>query len=131
MAGSPPRAWGQRRWPRSSCRGPRFTPTRVGTTSSNFLSRSAWAVHPHARGDNPPNRAAKGGIDGSPPRAWGQLAEGVIAQAVRRFTPTRVGTTLTKLLILRHANEKKALEVIDDPSCLAAGSDSEALFIVA
>src|SRR5208337_3331645 len=62
MAGSPPRAWGQRRWPRSSCRGPRFTPTRVGTTSSNFLSRSAWAVHPHARGDNPPNRAAKGGI---------------------------------------------------------------------
>jgi len=72
VAGSPPRAWGQR------CRkgggGPdmRFTPTCVGT------ARAAWAWARLARG--------------SPPRAWGQRHGGPRRRAQPRFTPTCVGT---------------------------------------
>jgi len=42
-----------------------------------------------------------------------------------------VGTTLPKLLILRHTHEKKALEVIDAARCSAPCSDTESLLIIA
>ena len=91
--GSPPRAWGQRRWPvagglrggspprawgqRCGCCAPavvaRFTPTGVGTTRR-------WPV--------------AGGLQGgSPPRAWGQRLPSAGTLGSARFTPTGVGTT--------------------------------------
>src|SRR5690606_17800412 len=52
-------------------------------------------VHPHARGDNGDVvRPDSDGI-GSPPRAWGQLLVLSYTPFVIRFTPTRVGTTVT------------------------------------
>jgi len=70
--GSPPRVWG-RRW---SCPtfiwGGRFTPTRVGKTSSGTpLFRSA-SVHPHACGEDAGSTHPIARSRGSPPRVWGR-----------------------------------------------------------
>ena len=74
-------------------RGYRFTPTCVGTTGWAVRPRSALAVHPHVRGDNTNPWRLKPDNCGSPPRAWGQLAQAQAQAAVGRFTPTCVGTT--------------------------------------
>ena len=50
--GSPPCAWGQRRW--MTC------------------GRRRYPVHPHVHGDNLLASKARGGDPGSPPCAWGQ-----------------------------------------------------------
>jgi hypothetical protein len=50
--GSPPRAWGQQQCPQCEITLLRFTPTCVGTTSSQPLGLTPVAVHPHVRGDN-------------------------------------------------------------------------------
>ena len=94
--GSPPRAWGQ---------------------CCNDAARLQFhAVHPHGRGDNVENEYVHRPIDGSPPRAWGQCgvicvytspagspprawgqSRGTNRAGVRvRFTPTGVGTILTR-----------------------------------
>ena len=112
--GSPPRVWGIRvacDWRRDD---PRFTPTRVGNTSSASTSTNPKAVHPHACGEYAPTRCAPSLLAGSPPRVWGillraaGLADYVAVHphacgeydcpnrrraAADRFTPTRVGNT--------------------------------------
>ena len=116
QSGSPPRAWGRRADHRSECctvpvhphvRGdgatriprdngrPRFTPTCVGTATSNGdRAQISPPVHPHVRGDGAEYRSTSswphrftptcvgtasrmlGGAawPGSPPRAWGRRA---------------------------------------------------------
>ncbi len=74
--GSPPRAWG-----RPSRRGrtsglDRFTPTCVGTATTN--GRNGWLCA------------------GSPPRAWGRPTLGNLAGGLGRFTPTCVGTAIPR-----------------------------------
>ena len=95
VVGSPPRAWGRR--PRSPRRrpGPRFTPTRVGTTDVIRARRTRCRspVHPHARGDDVGVTGPAARASGSPPRAWGRRRPRRRPRALRRFTPTRVGTT--------------------------------------
>ena len=90
--GSPPRAWGQCARARSLRSARRFTPTGVGTMRCERFRTSRKAVHPHGRWDNA--RSVKVCIPplGSPPRAWGQFIDDVIARANARFTPTGVGT---------------------------------------
>ena len=74
--GSPPRAWGQPTFSHTEKKSLRFTPTRVGTTTSH--------------------RGIASSSTGSPPRAWGQLEEYELFAFPDRFTPTRVGTTATR-----------------------------------
>src|SRR5207253_566214 len=64
--GSPPRAWGRRDLPARRRGGQRFTPTRVGTTSTPTAATPLLAVHPHARGDDGCQRKLPFGKDGSP-----------------------------------------------------------------
>ena len=91
--GSPPRAWGRRRYP--------------------CAPKPAASVHPHVRGDDSSMNAWPSGVSGSPPRAWGRRARpargachcGSPPRAWGRrpasfdpidpsgFTPTCVGTT--------------------------------------
>ncbi|BAS27305.1 hypothetical protein LIP_1456 [Limnochorda pilosa] len=93
--GSPPRAWGSRRHPRSP-RWPRgFTPTRVGITSWRPAGRTSPSVHPHARGDHELPRVGLAVGTGSPPRAWGSLPVMEDDESEVRFTPTRVGITVS------------------------------------
>jgi len=91
--GSSPRAWGQRRPTPYNSFLVRFIPTRVGTTRVYRRQRHNGAVHPHARGDNGSGGAVFCRIDGSSPRAWGQLGAQMRECSDRRFIPTRVGTT--------------------------------------
>src|SRR5438309_4044790 len=70
--GSPPRAWGRPGGAGHAHGLDRFTPTRVGTTSSRALSALRSSVHPHARGDDEDQQSVAGAGDGSPPRAWGR-----------------------------------------------------------
>ena len=91
--GSPPRAWGQRPQAHRSGWRRRFTPTGVGTTSAVKLYHCTHSVHPHGRGDNEYDSTVTDGVDGSPPRAWGQLQRVGFFPRCHRFTPTGVGTT--------------------------------------
>src|ERR1035437_5168160 len=81
----------------------RFTPPRVGTTRALEEMAGLWAVHPHARGDNPYHHDRRPCEYGSPPRAWGQLARWKKWRDCGRFTPTRVGSTHT-IMIDANAN---------------------------
>jgi len=92
-AGSPPRAWGQRRSSWSGCCRHRFTPTGVGTTQRVTHGKHPQPVHPHGRGDNCIRAACAPAKPGSPPRAWGQRRCGATSCRRGRFTPTGVGTT--------------------------------------
>ena len=92
LVGSPPRAWGQFIVLQPVAGDVRFTPTGVGTIAvKNSCSRSV-AVHPHGRGDNFLRDQTDPTIDGSPPRAWGQLSGASLRRQRCRFTPTGVGT---------------------------------------
>ena len=71
--GSPPRVWGQHVELNPEMSVPRFTPTRVGTTSRRWRQFPCQAVHPHACGDNSRSFKLAGAATGSPPRVWGQL----------------------------------------------------------
>ena len=70
--GSPPRAWGQRRYRLPERSFDRFTPTGVGTTWALALSCTRLSVHPHGRGDNWWPAALSLPSCGLSPRAWGQ-----------------------------------------------------------
>ena len=90
--GSPPRAWGQCRWPMQTISIARFTPTGVGTICIRSERGSDTTVHPHGRGDNQSSTRLRTVTCGSPPRAWGQCSLVRSASIPLRFTPTGVGT---------------------------------------
>src|SRR5579883_2755866 len=91
---STPHAWGRLPYHPDHSKSRRFTPTRVGTTSGKGLSDSWYAVHPHTRGDDCRSAAFNPGRVGSPPHAWGRRRREGRWKRGRRFTPTRVGTTV-------------------------------------
>ena len=121
--GSPPRAWGQRDAVHYFIREFRFTPTRVGTTIASLYTATSGPVHPHARGDNTSFHPPPHPSFGSPPRAWGQPATSVEHKPFFRFTPTRVGTTVTTKPALPyqpvhpHARGDNTCQVIDSAAC--------------
>src|SRR5579883_1167420 len=92
--GSPPHAWGRLPYHPDHSKSRRFTPTRVGTTSGKGLSDSWYEVHPHTRGDDCRSAAFNPARIGSPPHAWGRRRREGRWKRGRRFTPTRVGTTV-------------------------------------
>src|SRR4030042_1538626 len=53
-------------------------------------------VHPHIRGDNCSVNVSATVTTGSPPHTWGQYPENVLAIALVRFTPTYVGTIISR-----------------------------------
>ncbi len=94
LHGSPPHAWGRPdRCPAADGRR-RFTPTCVGTACTGREAHSPLAVHPHMRGDGTGIDVLGWDFAGSPPHAWGRRQRPGRARAVRRFTPTCVGTAL-------------------------------------
>ena len=76
----------------------RFTPTGVGTIRQGTVPSARKSVHPHGRGDNRRIPRPPRVRDGSPPRAWGQLAALWRGGGQWRFTPTGVGTMPTPTL---------------------------------
>ena len=96
VLGSPPRAWGRLRGDPSGGGLLRFTPTRVGTTTWRRSFGPPMSVHPHARGDDGSAGMLLKKSCGSPPRAWGRRDPITRLGVLRRFTPTRVGTTFAQ-----------------------------------
>ncbi len=91
--GSPPHAWGAPSPVQVVESRARFTPTRVGSTSSKPPCNRVTAVHPHTRGEHSSTSLSRSTTVGSPPHAWGARGEGVGRSRPGRFTPTRVGST--------------------------------------
>src|SRR5579884_2438415 len=110
ISGSPPRAWGQRFQPENPAPGPRFTPTRVGTTRPSRHPSPRRSVHPHARGDN-----------------FGVVTQNVVRG---RFTPTRVGTTVRFIITISlatvHPHARGDNSIHDQNGVLAKGSPPRA-----
>ena len=90
--GSPPHAWGQLVPTHPTTSPDRFTPTCVGTASRRGAVSRRTPVHPHMRGDSIKAEMLDQANSGSPPHAWGQLADDLAAAFLGRFTPTCVGT---------------------------------------
>ncbi len=92
--GSPPRTWGAR-----SARGP-------------GLPRPT--VHPHARGEH--RSGSDGGLTavGSPPRTWGAHQDDQQVDGPVRFTPTHVGSTLTRRQFVSFRNTRRLAERLPD-----------------
>ena len=120
-SGSPPRVWGQLLKKRLDRATNRFTPTCVGTTRIHFRAEfrvsgspprvwgqqslpakeaSFFSVHPHVCGDNPRRRSNSDASSGSPPRVWGQRLCLRKKHHFFRFTPTCVGTTFVRAVVL-------------------------------
>jgi len=97
--GSPPHAWGIRRRLDDETMRLRFTPTRVGNTVSSMRNVGALSVHPHTRGEYYRELRDGARVDGSPPHAWGIRWENRRARELNRFTPTRVGNTITRVTL--------------------------------
>ena len=93
--GSPPRVWGNLAGLDQAHLQRRFTPTRVGKSRRGLADAPDAAVHPHACGEiTSLDRNCKCTF-GSPPRVWGNLRGLRILRCRLRFTPTRVGKSLT------------------------------------
>ena len=90
-AGSPPPAWGSRYQFACGKRYTRFTPTRVGKPPPLPVLVCTSSVHPHPRGEAFKRYVGVMPVNGSPPPAWGSPCFVVDADALNRFTPTRVG----------------------------------------
>ncbi len=73
----------------------RFTPTRVGKSCNAVRNKSSASVHPHPRGEINDAAATCTNVRGSPPPAWGNHQLIAILKQFRRFTPTRVGKSLS------------------------------------
>ena len=74
IIGSPPRVWGKHARRVFDPVAARFTPTRVGKTSTVTVSPVFPAVHPHACGENHRQPHGLRADGGSPPRVWGKRA---------------------------------------------------------
>ena len=118
--GSSPRPWGTLEFHRAPGDLVRFIPTPVGNTLQPATSRSASAVHPHARGEHAGNNSAASSVDGSSPRPWGTLQ--VMHQVLNRarFIPTPVGNTPSSGCaghpdtVHPHARGEHDVEVVED-----------------
>ena len=93
ITGSPPRVWGILWRVLLLILILRFTPTRVGNTTTQDKQSSTTQVHPHACGEYTGTFDDMTNPTGSPPRVWG--IRPVQSQQIDRirFTPTRVGNT--------------------------------------
>ncbi len=89
--GSPPHAWGKSAPLFNILKPARFTPTCVGKIGLSARCVAMTSVHPHMRGENPPNTKLIKHSFGSPPHAWGKFAILRWRRNLLRFTPTCVG----------------------------------------
>ncbi len=101
LCGSPPRAWGRLLSDLPAEGAHRFTPTCVGTASARLRTACCVSVHPHVRGDGISVPAGRSPSVGSPPRAWGRPLGRASTTYTSRFTPTCVGTALSRTRITR------------------------------
>ena len=89
--GSPPLAWGRGGPPGRAGGEQRITPTRVGKRGALSATQVTPPDHPHSRGEEESGTSVNVHSAGSPPLAWGRVADAGAPLVERRITPTRVG----------------------------------------
>ena len=92
--GSSPRAWGTHRAWAWRLRHPRIIPTCVGNTGIARCVHQRPSDHPHVRGEHGQISVPQAAYNGSSPRAWGTLGDGVESVDAARIIPTCVGNTV-------------------------------------
>ena len=90
---TPPRAWGRLTRLNSTPLMMRNTPTGVGKTQAKPLLCQFFEKHPHGRGEDTGSGAERAPFLETPPRAWGRLGLGDVAEDMVGNTPTGVGKT--------------------------------------
>ena len=96
--GSSPRVWGQAEFRLRAFCSSRIIPTRVGTSDEELMNELKKRDHPHAYGDKGTRRLNRSQSPGSSPRVWGQVAVFVYTQKYKGIIPTRVGTSIARLI---------------------------------
>ena len=90
---TPPRTWGRRFCPLPCPPRSRNTPTHVGKTPEGEDKIGIAWKHPHARGEDKPNRPLPALQRETPPRTWGRPSyRGRVSTSLGN-TPTHVGKT--------------------------------------
>ena len=69
----------------------------MGNTLPEEGRASPGAVHPHTHGEHPPVYFLSERIEGSSPHAWGTPKSAAAVVVRRRFIPTRMGNTHSRL----------------------------------
>ena len=90
---TPPRTWGRRFCPLPCPPRSRNTPTHVGKTPEGEDKIGIAWKHPHARGEDKPNRPLPALQRETPPRTWGRPASVSSRASSSGNTPTHVGKT--------------------------------------
>ena len=107
---TPPRAWGRRPPCRRTTLDIRNTPTSVGKTGIGQQLAEGRRKHPHERGEDGAGWRSCDHEAETPPRAWGRQQFFDERHAHIRNTPTSVGkTVLRKLLLMlirKHPHER-------------------------
>ena len=91
--GSSPRVWGTPLQAESHAGLLRFIPACVGNSNSPFDGQIARAVHPRVCGELLHLIGIAETVDGSSPRVWGTLSQGLGAALKVRFIPACVGNS--------------------------------------
>ncbi len=91
--GPSPRGWGELPPESIESQKARTIPTRVGRTSPAPRPNRESADHPHAGGENDPNRHIVHRGHGPSPRGWGEQRHPLRPALEVRTIPTRVGRT--------------------------------------
>ena len=93
VGGSSPRTWGTAVSHANEGRERRFIPTHVGNSRRRRACRRAWAVHPHARGEQSASAISGSMSFGSSPRTWGTGGLRSSAATCSSVHPTHVGNS--------------------------------------
>ncbi len=101
-AETPPRAWGRLHGHHAEQLISGNTPTGVGKTRPGYISRSFFWKHPHGRGEDKPTCHLLCITIETPPRAWGRQAQTAFNAYVRRNTPTGVGKTPIRIMLMSY-----------------------------
>ena len=89
--GTSPRAWGEGRASPGRRDNARNIPTGVGRRLSPVSRPSRSPEHPHGRGEKALINEPLRGLCGTSPRAWGEVRDDDIRNALARNIPTGVG----------------------------------------
>ena len=97
---TPPRAWERRGRGLTPSKQSRNTPTGVGKTLAAAMSESSLWKHPHGRGEDFFMQQQFSASFETPPRAWGRPPGRPAYLPRKRNTPTGVGKTITRPVLI-------------------------------
>ncbi len=103
--GSPPRVRGEAVYPRSCSRTGRITPACAGRSRKRAARGLAGPDHPRVRGEKFMVAKKRDFVNGSPPRARGEVAQSQREEKIKRITPVCAGRSFTLLWVRKQSTD--------------------------